>query len=36
MASAQRVFEQNCAACHGHDAKGQAALFPDLKDADWQ
>lgn len=26
MASAQRVFEQNCAACHGHDAKGQAAL----------
>ncbi len=36
MASAKRVFEQNCAACHGHDAKGQAALFPDLKDADWQ
>lgn len=36
MRSAQRVFEQNCAACHGSDAKGQAALFPDLRDADWQ
>ncbi len=36
MRSAQRVFEQNCAACHGPDAKGQAALFPDLRDAHWQ
>ncbi len=36
MRSAQRIFEQNCAACHGPDARGQAALFPDLRDADWQ
>lgn len=36
MASAQRVFNQNCAVCHGYDAAGQAAHFPDLTDADWQ
>lgn len=36
MASAERVFQNNCAACHGTDAKGQADLFPDLTDADWQ
>jgi cytochrome c oxidase cbb3-type subunit 3 len=36
MASAQRVFNQNCAVCHGYDAAGQAAHFPNLTDAEWQ
>ncbi len=36
MASAQGVYNRNCAACHGYDARGQAALFPDLRDAEWQ
>jgi cytochrome c oxidase cbb3-type subunit 3 len=36
MASAQRVFDRNCAVCHGYDARGQAAYFPDLTDDEWQ
>ena len=36
MASAQRVYDRNCATCHGYDARGQADLFPDLRDQDWQ
>jgi len=36
MRSAQRVFDRNCAVCHGYEAQGQAALFPDLTDDDWQ
>lgn len=36
MASARRIFDQNCAACHGLEARGQANLFPDLTDEDWQ
>ena len=36
MASAQRVFRQNCAACHGANAQGQAQMFPNLRDRDWQ
>jgi len=36
MASARRVYDQNCAACHGADAKGQATHFPDLTDSNWQ
>jgi cytochrome c oxidase cbb3-type subunit 3 len=36
MHSAQRVFDRNCAVCHGYDAAGQASLFPDLTDAEWQ
>ena len=36
MASAQRVFDRNCAVCHGYDAAGQASYFPDLTDAEWQ
>jgi cytochrome c oxidase cbb3-type subunit 3 len=36
MRSAQRVFDRNCAVCHGYDAAGQADMFPDLTDADWQ
>jgi cytochrome c oxidase cbb3-type subunit 3 len=26
----------NCSACHGRDGRGQAALFPNLGDGDWQ
>jgi len=36
MNSAQRVFDRNCAVCHGYDAAGQAAHFPDLTDDAWQ
>ena len=36
MRSAQRVFDRNCAVCHGYDAAGQASLFPDLTDTEWQ
>jgi cytochrome c oxidase cbb3-type subunit 3 len=36
MRSAQSVFKNHCAACHGESASGQAQLFPNLVDADWQ
>lgn len=36
MASAQRIYDRNCAVCHGYDAMGQADLFPSLRDEDWQ
>lgn len=36
MRSAQRVFDRNCAVCHGYDARGQAMQFPDLTDDEWQ
>jgi cytochrome c oxidase cbb3-type subunit 3 len=36
MQSAWHVFNVNCSACHGRDAKGQANLFPDLSDSEWQ
>ncbi len=36
MASAERVYNRNCAVCHGYDAQGQANLFPNLIDAHWQ
>ena len=36
MESAQRVYAQNCAACHGVDGNGQAHAFPNLKDEEWQ
>jgi cytochrome c oxidase cbb3-type subunit 3 len=36
MQSAQRVYDRNCAVCHGYDAAGQAATFPNLTDAAWQ
>ena len=36
MASADRIFQQHCAGCHGADAKGQANLFPSLVDGEWQ
>jgi cytochrome c oxidase cbb3-type subunit 3 len=36
MASAQSVYDRNCAVCHGYEAQGQANLFPSLVDSDWQ
>ena len=36
MASARRVFNQNCGACHGPDGEGQASYFPNLRDDIWQ
>ena len=36
MLSAAHVFANHCAACHGPDARGQAQLFPNLTDDDWQ
>ncbi len=36
MASAQSVFDRNCAVCHGYQAQGQANLFPSLVDKAWQ
>ena len=36
MASAAHVFASQCASCHGRDARGQASVFPDLRDAAWQ
>ena len=36
MAAAERIFHRNCAACHGADASGQANLFPNLTDQEWQ
>jgi cytochrome c oxidase cbb3-type subunit 3 len=35
MRSAGRVFDNHCAACHGKDARGQARMFPDLRDEAW-
>ncbi len=35
MASAQRVFDRNCAVCHGYEAQGQANYFPSLIDDAW-
>ncbi|MEX2130367.1 MAG: c-type cytochrome, partial [Pseudohongiellaceae bacterium] len=36
METAARLFDRNCAACHGIDGRGQASLFPNLMDVDWQ
>ena len=36
MNTAANLFDRNCAACHGADARGQADLFPNLMDVDWQ
>ena len=35
MTAASRLFDDNCAACHGTQALGQANLFPNLRDGDW-
>ena len=34
MAIGERLFVNNCATCHGSDARGSKG-FPDLTDADW-
>ena len=36
MRAAKRVFDRQCAACHGLDAVGQAGMFPNLLDGAWQ
>jgi cytochrome c oxidase cbb3-type subunit III len=36
MRSASHLFSNHCSACHGADARGQASLFPDLRDGSWQ
>ena len=36
MATADRIFARECATCHGPDGRGQASLFPNLHDVDWQ
>jgi cytochrome c oxidase cbb3-type subunit 3 len=36
LRSAASVFRNNCAACHGENAGGQANLFPNLTDREWQ
>lgn len=36
MQTAERIFKRECATCHGPDARGQASLFPNLMDVDWQ
>lgn len=36
MATAEGIYARHCAACHGPDAQGQARLFPNLRDAEWQ
>jgi cytochrome c oxidase cbb3-type subunit III len=36
MEGAERLFSRHCAACHGEDGRGQAFLFPNLMDVDWQ
>lgn len=36
MATAAGIYARQCAACHGPDAEGQARLFPNLRDTQWQ
>lgn len=36
MDTAERIFKRECSACHGPDGRGQASLFPNLHDVDWQ
>ncbi|MDC1436841.1 cytochrome-c oxidase, cbb3-type subunit III [Gammaproteobacteria bacterium] len=36
MNSAASIFSEHCSACHGAEAMGQANLFPNLIDDDWQ
>jgi cytochrome c oxidase cbb3-type subunit 3 len=36
MDVAERIFKRECAACHGPEGYGQANMFPNLHDLDWQ
>ena len=36
MAVAERIFSRECAICHGPAGRGQAGMFPNLHDVDWQ
>jgi cytochrome c oxidase cbb3-type subunit 3 len=36
MEAAERIFTRECSACHGPDGRGQASMFPNLMDIDWQ
>ncbi len=36
METANRIFQRECAACHGRDGRGQISLFPNLMDVAWQ
>lgn len=36
MNAAKNLFTINCSACHGYEAQGQASLFPNLRDEEWQ
>ena len=36
LRSAASIFRNNCAACHGENAGGQAKAFPNLTDREWQ
>lgn len=36
MATAERIFQRECAVCHGPEGRGQANLFPNLQDNYWQ
>lgn len=36
MDTAERIFRRECSVCHGPEGRGQANLFPNLHDVDWQ
>jgi len=36
MDTAERIYSRECSACHGPDGRGQANMFPNLQDVDWQ
>lgn len=36
METAERIFRRECATCHGPDGRGQATMFPNLMDVEWQ
>lgn len=36
MDTAERIFRRECSACHGPEGRGQANMFPNLHDVDWQ
>ncbi|MGI9249825.1 MAG: cytochrome-c oxidase, cbb3-type subunit III [Pseudohongiellaceae bacterium] len=36
MDTAERIYQRECSACHGVEARGQVSQFPNLMDVDWQ